>query len=216
MGPFEEHIREAIAVNRERAALYARATDGASNGVFRRFIVMQHVVLPFARWFDWRARRYEAAGVPLLSSIFESMSKVPEICLTAGEKQGDDGWSPDTRAMRRALLAAFRDGGFGGAAKRADDELRLLAARPWRDCMLRHQLESIVRLCTVGPDNIRDAIARGLSSPEPLLRRLLYFHLRGVSGSLFLDRPALPLQRKGIPILERDLPVVSPRPHAND
>lgn len=215
MGPFEQHIREAIALNRERAALYARATNGASNRVFRRFIFLEYAVLPFARWFDRRSRGYESAGVPLLSSVFESMSKVPEICLSA-EMHDDDGWSPRPRAIRRALLVAFRDGGFEGVARRAEEELRDLAVRPWRDCMLRHQLESIVRLCTVAPENVREAIARGLPSPEPLLRRLFFFHLRGVSGSVWLDRPALPLQRKGVPILERDLPVVRPRPDANE
>lgn len=215
MGPFEAHVREAIEVNRRRASHYAALTGGRSGRVFRRYLFAERFVLPFAAWFDRRAAPYEAAGVPLLSSVFESMK---DIAPATGvlEPRGDDGWSPDVRAMVQKLTFAFRTRGFEGLSIAADECLQTLSARPWRDCMLRHQLESLRRAANVSPINVQRAIERGLPSPERLIGRFLRFHLQGVRIAPLVDRPALPLQLRGVPILENDLPQVAPWPAGDD
>nr|MBA2571563.1 hypothetical protein [Gemmatimonadota bacterium] len=72
-GAFETHLREAIALNRERLPLYAQLTDGASLPISRRLIRAELLALPLARYFDRRAQPYERAGIPLLSEAFVSM-----------------------------------------------------------------------------------------------------------------------------------------------
>jgi hypothetical protein len=211
VGPFETHIREALELNRHRAAYYASLTSGASNAVFRRYMLAERTVLPAAMWFDWRARPYHSAGVPLLSSVFVSMSAVPQLSRPV-ERRSDDGWSPDVTHMVSTLRSSSQSAGFEGLARAADVCLQVLADRPWRDCMLRHQIESLRRAANVSPINIDNAIGKGLRSPEPLLRQFMRFHLHGVRLAPWLDNRALGLQVRGITILANDLPHVPPWP----
>lgn len=205
VGPFEAHIREALELNRERAAWYAALTNGGSNVVFRRYLLAERAVLPAAAWFDRRSARYHSAGVPLLTSVFVTMQTVPALAGAAAPRT-DAGAAPNVRRIVRELRSAFRDEGFEGLARAADESVQALADRPWRDCMLRHQLESLRRLGNVSPRNVAHAMELGLPSPGPLLRRFVRFHLQGVRFARWIDRPALPLQLRGIPILENDLP----------
>ncbi|HEY0159251.1 MAG TPA: hypothetical protein VGF28_18335 [Thermoanaerobaculia bacterium] len=205
VGPFEAHIREALELNRERAAWYASLTNGASNVVFRRYLLAERAVLPAAAWFDRRSAPYHSAGVPLLSSVFVSMQTVPALTGAAAPRTGD-GTAPNVRRIVRALRSAFRAGGFDGLARAADESVQALAERPWRDCMLRHQLESLRRLGNASPRNVSHAVELGLPSPERLLRRFVQFHLQGVRFAPWIDKPALRLQLRGVPILENDLP----------
>jgi hypothetical protein len=215
VGPFEAHIREALHLNRQRARYYAAITNGASNVVFRRYIFSERAVLPAAAWFDRRSAPYHAAGVPLLSSVFVSMGAVPDLT-GAIEPRHDDGWSPDVVRIVRNLRSAFRRGGFCKLAQASDECLQTLADRPWRDCMLRHQVESLRRVANVSPINVRHSISLGLASPEPLLNQLVRFHLQGVRLAPWLDKPALPLQVSGVAVLANDLPHIPPWPESWD
>lgn len=210
-GPFESHVREAIAFNRVRAQHYAALTGGLSDGVFRRYLIAETLVLPFAAWFDRQAAPYEEAGVPILSSVFESMQSVPPLSGTR-EPQKDDGWSPHSREMARKLESAFRANGFHALAKTTNDCLHLLAMRPWRDCMLTHQIESLRRVANVSPVNLQAATCAGMLRPEGLIRCFVRFHLRGVRAASWVDKPALQLQLLGFPILANDLPHITPWP----
>lgn len=78
--------------------------------------------------------------------------------------------------------------------------------------MVRHLLESALRLCTVAPDLARQAVELSLPDPGRLHARLLRMHLWGLSGAARLDRRAWPLQCRGLPILAQDLPPIPPRP----
>jgi hypothetical protein len=211
VGPFETHIREALKLNRHRAAYYASLTSGASNAVFRRYMLAERAVLPAAAWFDWRARLYHSAGVPLLSSVFVSMSAVPQLTQSV-EPKGDCDWSPDVTQMVSTLRSSFQSASFQGLAQAADACLQVLADRPWRDCMLRHQIESLRRAANVSPVNIDHAIGKGSRSPESLLRQFVRFHLHGVRLAPWLDDRAVDLQVRGIAISENDLPHVAPWP----
>lgn len=212
-GPFETHVREAIALNRRRSRLYASMTEGQSNIVFRRYIAAERLTLPAAIWFDRAAAPYEHAGVPLLSAVFEPMSSAPAMHMNVLPPRQSDDWSPNAGRMAHSLASAFRRNRFAGVSALADELLNELAVRPWRDCMLRHQVESVLRLSNVSPRNIRQAVESRMESPERLLRRLFWFHLQGVRLAPWLDKPALRLQLLGIPILENDLPSISPWPN---
>src|SRR5215207_3680309 len=77
VGPFEHHLREAIALNRERAPRYAALSDGASRPISRGLIAAEYLLLPVARWFDRRAASYHRAGIPLLEDLFVPMALTP-------------------------------------------------------------------------------------------------------------------------------------------
>jgi hypothetical protein len=107
---------------------------------------------------------------------------------------------------------AYRAEGYGGAGDVLSGELERLRGGPGAHHMVRHLIESALRLCTMAPNLARHAIELGLPDPGRLHARLLRMHLWGLSGAARLDRLAWPLQCEKLPILAQDLPPIPPRP----
>ena len=216
-GPFEHHLREAIALNRDRAPGYAALSAGASRPISRGLIAAEYLLLPVARWFDRRAAPYHRAGIPLLEDLFVPMASAPafgSLRLVEGP-DAQSGSAPHPAAIRRRVAQAYRAGAFPGAASALASELDALAGAPQVDCLVRHLLESTHRLATLAPHHIARSDERGLPSPAPLLMRLFSMHLWGLAPAAALDRRARPLQARGIAILAQDLPPIpvwSPTP----
>ena len=211
-GAFETHLREAIALNRERLPLYAQLTDGASLPISRRLIRAELLALPLARYFDRRAQPYERAGIPLLSEAFVSMQETPAFQAPAPLPPPPPVLlSPrEARKLAAAVWRAHRRNGFGGASQALKQALGSLAAFPCYACMLRHMLESALRIANLAPDHAAVAQQAGLPSPAALSRRLFWVHLMALGQSASLDRQAAPLQAVGIPIVCQDVPPIPP------
>ena len=208
-GPFERHLREAIALNRERAPRYAALSGGASRIISRRLIAAEYALLPVARWFDRRAAPYHRAGIPLLESLFESMTLAP--AFAAAEVTGRSVTKLPrlrTAPIKRRVWRAYRDGTFKEAAKALESELSQLASSPASNALVRHLLASAQRVATLAPGHESLALERGLASPTPLLARLFRLHLLGLRTAAALDWRAHPLQSSGIAILAQDLPPI--------
>lgn len=211
MGPFERHLREAIALNRDRAPRYEALSRGASRAISNALIGAEVGLLPVARWFDGAARPYHAAGIPILEDLFVPMANAPsfqESRLMSAAAQVVSWKRPS--AIRQRVRRAYRAGSFPAATAVLEEELTSLAVDPETNCMLRHLLESARRLTVLAPEHVARARARGLRSPAPLLGRLLSLHLWALRAANALDRRALPLQRRGIAILAQDLPRIPP------
>ena len=208
-GAFEGHLREAIALNRDRAPRYAELSGGASLPVSRRLIAAETLLLPVARWFDRRAEPYHRAGVPLLAALFVPMAQAPAYGSVAAVV-GVTGKRADVRpgTIRRRVGRDHRDGAFPAAAAALEREVAALSDAPEYDCLVRHLLESALRLATLAPDLVALALEQGLPSPAPLLARLFRLHLWGLGPAASLDRRARPLQARGITILAADLPPI--------
>ena len=78
--------------------------------------------------------------------------------------------------------------------------------------MLRHLVESALRVANVAEHHAALAEAAGLPSPRRLLSLLLQMHLWGFSFAARLDDEAAPLQAAGLPILCQDVPAITPYP----
>jgi len=200
-------MHDAIALNETRAPLYASLSDGASRPISRRLIMAERVLLPVARWFDRRARRWERAGIPMLEEIFVPMVTAPAFAERGRELRAA---GPRVRAarVRRVIVRHYRDTGFEGAALALREAIHPMRADPGADCLVRHLLESAHRLTVLAPGYIVTAGERGLSSPHRLLALLLHLHLWGLGFAEDLDARARPLQARGIPILAQDLPPI--------
>lgn len=210
VGYFERHLRDAIALNRERAPRYAALSGGASRPISRALIAAELLIVPLARWFDRRAAPYEHAGVPLLESLFVPMSAAPPFIDRPLSHRESGQHSPRPRGIRRRVVTAFRADWFPAAADALATELAALASEPGMNCLVRHLLESAYRLSRLAPVHVAAARARGLRSPAPLLARLLHLHLWALGPARVLDRWARPLQARGIAILAQDLPPIPP------
>ncbi len=209
VGHFERHLRDAIALNRERAPAYAALSSGASRPISRALIASERLMLPVARWFDRRAVPYEGAGVPLMESLFVPMSGAPPFLPVrpAGLRESG-GVPPKPAAIRRRLVEAYRRRSFAGAADALAIEIAALDSATGVDCLLRHLLESAYRLSQLAPVHAAAAEEQGLDSPVPLLAFLLRMHFWTLGPAAMLDRQAAPLQARGIAILAQDLPPI--------
>lgn len=198
---------EAIALNEARAPRYSSLTGGASLAISRRLILSERALLPVARWFDRRTRRWECAGIPILGEIFVPMDTAPAFAERGSEIRGH-GNAPLDGTVRHRVMRAYRDAGFAGAALALRAAIDALSAEPGMDCLMRHLLESAYRLAMLAPRQIDGARERGLASPRWLLSLLLRLHLWGLGRARDLDARARPLQARGIPILAQDLPPI--------
>ncbi len=208
-GPFEHHLREAIALNRERAPRYAARSARASRPISRQLIAAEYMLLPVARWFDHRAAPYHRAGIPLLEALFVPMALAPafgSVQLANDDRSKEPRARP--RAIRRRVEAAYRSGAFTGAAPALAGEVASLAVAPHADCLVRHLLESAHRVATLAPGLAARCEEHGLPSALPLLERLFRMHLWGLAPAAALDRRARPLHARGVAILVQDLPPI--------
>ncbi|HEU0014835.1 MAG TPA: hypothetical protein VFQ45_14205 [Longimicrobium sp.] len=211
----ERHVREAIALNRERMPRYAALTGGRSAPISRRLIRTEQLTGVVARYVDWRARPFQRAGIRIVCDDFVPMAHTPAFRERVPDPPPLSAFAPaDARRIRRAVKQALRVGGFPAASAALEVEIARFSTTPAFHCMLRHLLESALRASSQAPRYAAQARALGLRSPEGLSRMLLDLHLTGLGEAAALDRRAAPLQSEGIPILCQDVPPIPP--HADD
>lgn len=209
---FAEHLEEAIRLNGERLPLYSRLTGGESERISRRLIRWERLALPLARWVDRRARPWQARGIPVVADDFVPMAGTPEF-----RERSPDPPLPlsefrpaDARRIRRSLARAQKSGGFSGVAAALREELTVLEATPCYHCMLRHMLESMLRIALLAPRHAAEAAAAGMRTTAGLSRLLLRLHLLTLTEAVKLDALAAPIQARGIPIVCQDVPPIPP------
>lgn len=209
---FERHLRDAIRLNRERAPRYAELSGGHSRSVSRQLIATEVLLLPLARWFDRRARPFHRAGVPVMAALFVSMDTTPPFADELANPPTGPAPRYPAATTGKKIWNAYLAGGHEAAGEVLRAELERLRNEPTAHHMVRHILESALRVCAVAPDLARQALGTGLPDPDRLHARLLRMHAWGLGGAARLDRRAWPLQCRGLPILAQDLPPIPPRP----
>lgn len=210
-GPFEAHLREAIAVNRRRSREYAKLTNGRSLTVTLPLIASEYLLIPVARWFDRRTASYHAAGVPVLDAVFVAVGEPTTVAVSLAPRVTD---LPDQKQrpdVNRQLRKCSRDRDIDAFRSSVEHELLRLTCRA-TDAMRRHTLESMRRVLTVLGPLEEMAKAQLLSSPVPLLQLLLRQHVWSMPAADWLDDRARPLQCQGIPVLAADLPMIAAWP----
>lgn len=207
----ERHMREAAALNRERMPLYAALTDGRSRAISRRLIWAERLAIPVAWYVDRRARPFQRAGIPVVCDDFVPVADTPAFQERSDDPPPLSAFAPsDPRRIRRALGRAQRDGGFPAVSAAVAGELQRLQGAPHFHCMLRHLLESALRVSSQAPLYEEQARRLGLRSPGGVSRMMLDLHLAALGEAARLDRRAAPLQAQGIPILCQDVPPIPP------
>lgn len=211
MGEFVKHLADAIVVNRARKPIYAALTDGRSKRLSTALIWFERGSIPLAAWTDWRAKRFNARGIPIVKDDFVSMERIraPETPPRYRRRASDA-----ELATLRTLVAGYAaDLGrtiaasdFDAAAAASHGALleieRLEEAWQAHLCMSRHFVESI-GLCAL---NAPRYAAASDGATVPLSRLLLSsqrFGLRFVAG---FDRMAQEIHALGAGMLLNDVP----------
>lgn len=213
----EIHLREAAHLNRERMPRYSALTGGRSRGISRRLIWTERLAIPVAWYVDWRARSFLRAGIRVTCDDFVPMAHTPAFRERMPDPPPLSAFVPsDPRRIRRTVGAAYRSGGFPAASIAIEREIGQLHARPAVHCMMRHLLESALRISNQATVYEAQARERGLRSPAGVSRLMLNLHLSTLGGAAELDRRAAPLQAEGIPIICQDVPPIPPTADAPD
>ncbi len=213
-GCFTEHVRDAIALNEARRAVYSEMSGGRSQLVSTVMISSEYLLLPVAAAFDLRAYPLQQAGIPIMCDELVSMDGVAALEGFVTTKQRPALVDTlDAGAVRDAAQRAYRTGGFGALSLYLEGALHALEAAPDYLCMTRHILESALRASNLAEGHARAARERRLwwSRPERLSWDFISTHLEGLPAAHFTDRLAAPLQEDGIPIICHDVPPIPPR-----
>ena len=79
-------------------------------------------------------------------------------------------------------------------------------------CMVRHLLESMLRISNLAPIHEREATELGLPPTRDLSWTLVRMHTLVLTEAVEVDGLAAPLQAEGLPIICRDVPPIPPLP----
>jgi hypothetical protein len=209
MGPFEEHLRDAIRINRERLPLYSKMSEGSSLSVSRALVLSETLSIPFAKIPDLWSLPFRKRGIPIVELEFISMEKTPGFSNQILKVNAGHFLPRSGSLLALKLFSVFITKGFSGACDSIKKEIHSLENEPDYHPMLRHVLESMLRISTLAPVHRRKAKEKGLFfSPLPLSIHLYLSHLSALPFSTWLDRKAAPLHARGIPIIRNDVPPI--------
>ncbi len=213
MGPFEEHLRDAISINTKRAPLYSDLSGGRSDSVSRWVVLSERIALPLCRVPDLWGRKFLDFGVPIVKEEFMPMETIPEFreTLPFAPASLRDFEPRHGNSIGAKILRGYRTGGFSEAANVAGGELKSLEADPTFHPMLRHLLESVVRVCNLAPLHEKRRLELSIPDSTIGLSKWLFFsHFSAFQFASWIDSKAAPLHAEGLPILHQDVPHIPP------
>lgn len=210
MGYFANHIVEALKINWNRSFKYARLTYGLSLPVSFFLMSTEVAILPVAFFFDWRGKKWNAMGLPVMEKDFISMAETPSFkahFLNPSTKEKFLVYPVETwnKQLRKLVSRKQYKQGYEEAQK----YIKLLRdSERGSHFLLKHLLESIQRSIVLTVIMHKKV---PLSYQEKFLKyrkNFILFQIFGLSCFQFVDRLAFSLQKKGVPIVIQDVPSI--------
>lgn len=202
-----KHIVDAIVLNIKRTFPYAKVSNGLSLPVSLTLIFSELLTVPTALIFDLWARRYQRFGFTLLEEEFVDMELAPSFRQETSKRPRS--FQLFKVPLRRLFNSAIRCDWkkFIEVLEVSFNEIKHSGACT---SMLLHVVESALRCAYYANVNESRFRKAGIKTPKALYRSLLIAHLSAIPTSSVLDLLAYPVQRRGVPILDQDLPPVWP------
>lgn len=205
-GCFSDHLHESILINSLRSPLYHKLTNGRTDKIFKTLIRSERLSLFFARYFDFKARAYHKAGVPLFCDEFMPMNATSEFeferRIIPSEEFGYFDWQSYQIRLNKAVK--LRD--IESIKSISMEAIKSLNDFPSYYCMTRHMFESIYRFAYYAPIQEEASLIHGLKSSMSLSIKAIKLQLRSIDTSYKIDQWSAPIQKEGIPILCAELP----------
>ena len=112
-------------------------------------------------------------------------------------------------AIVASILKGYRRGGFAGAEGVAGQELDALGSDHTFHSMLRHLLESVVRVSNLAPLHEKRRLELSIRGSTLGLSKWMFFsHFSAFQFATWIDAKAAPLHAEGLPILYQDVPPI--------
>ncbi len=210
---FSGHVRDAIAVNKKRAAYYAAVSSGHTRKLSRRYMAMEYCLLPLAALFDRWAARLNQQGIPALLEDFVPMSDI-KAADTKPEHTGilDASGIAEFRQLLRSyddqVTSAARKKNFAqvqAAATEALGNLRRLEAS--YNCNLSLTIH-LVESAGLAAKNAQRLNLQHQGRADNSYRAFILLQNAGVNMFSRIDIEAQVFHSRGIGIITNYLPVI--------
>lgn len=205
-GHFTNHVKESIAINKERRPFYHTLTNGKSDEAYRRLISVERLILPSAAIYDFRASYFQKRGVPVLENEFRPMNPSPTFDPSQRKIPAEVIKDIPWKDYRSELQALVKNRDREKLLSRSLEIINEMKTQPEYWCLTRHLVESVYRFAWFLPERERAAKEKGIRSPAKLLWEVMDYHLLGFSRFVRIDRLSAPVQKEGIPLLCSELP----------
>jgi len=209
-GFFEQHLRDAIVINRQRAAAYVALAGWPARLLAFLLIGSEWLTLPLARYFDRRARPFNQAGIPVVQNDFVDMADIrPQDAPPLYRSQASRAQRKQLRqaliTLQRTTLPLLDKHAFSELADEVAATLRYVQTLEQQaQChfaMTVHLLESL----GLAAFNAT-AYVRADAACLPLCRQLVGIQLRLLTGGLVYDRLAQRCHIRGAAVVLNDVP----------
>jgi hypothetical protein len=200
---FQGHIKESIAINKNRKKIYSKLTQGKSNRIFNELITYERLTLLPAAIYDLKALKYQKKGMDLFCKEFLPLvqTPVPEI------KIPQETFSLfDWKFHKKKIVQALNTQNAKIVKEVTLEALVELKSQPNYYCLTRHFIESIYRFAHFVPLRRSEAAARGLKDPAKFMFSLMRIQALGLMGSIGIDLKSQPIQESGIPMICAEMP----------
>lgn len=209
----EQHLKDAMMLNRARLEKYSVLTHGASEEISHRLLGFEFLGLFPSAFLDGQAESFQKEGISIVCDELVAMSTVPEfVPKSASVPEPLSRFVPlSPEDISAEIESAYEKESFSGVSKATQKWLAVANQAPSYHCLMRHFLDSIVRAANLAPLHIAQAQKLGETrSPANLSWEFIKMELFGLSQMESIDELAAPIQAQGIPILCQDVPVIPP------
>ncbi|MCP4135127.1 MAG: hypothetical protein GY754_29425 [bacterium] len=213
---FQVHLEEAIVKNTIRKTEYARWAETKSIPasqalqVSESLIAMEELSLPIAKIIDKQAIPWQEAGLSIVCHEFVSMDLAPDYS-ESWTAPAYSRTSQTNNTYAADLRTAYYQGGFSGLSTKLEEIMTAVDAADADkryNCMLRHTLESMLRISNKAEEHAQMAAAAQMESTASFSWAILQLHLDTLDQVIELDDLAAPFHTQGIPIICQDVPVI--------
>lgn len=203
---FKNHVKESIAINKDRKKLYSKLTDGKSDRVFGELIAYERLTLIPATFYDLKVLKYQKEGIDLFCKEFLPLNHSPM------QDEAPRNFPQETfsiinwKQIQRNTSLALDSGDVAEVKKVSLQALVELQSQPSYYCLTRHFIESIYRFAHFLPLRRAQAKAKGLKDPKNIIFSVMKTHTQGLRGSFAIDVKSRPIQENGIPMICAEMP----------
>ncbi|MFP5520011.1 MAG: hypothetical protein ACLGGX_08920 [Bdellovibrionia bacterium] len=206
---FTRHLREAIVINNERSAEYQKLTQNQSTEITHRLVMMEKGLLLGAYLVDKLATYWQDNQIPMICNDFIEMSLTPASQTSYADRaplQPIPEISLNSYQSKVSTLLKKND--FNSIEEITEAHLAVLSLEPRAHCLVRHFLESILRISYHTPKYIEQARNKNIQSPRWLLKTVIKNHLPLLAEAKEIDNLALKFQKQHVPIVCQDVPPI--------
>lgn len=208
--PIKKHMKEAKIINRERAALYSKLTNGRSLPLSYELITMENLGQITTSNLDQKAKIYVDNGIGLFNDDLIDMSRTPKFSSTFRNNDYPTVRRKfDINPIREKWLDLIKRDEVQYIYDEAVDLIEHGVLKETnQNCLTRHFIESIARSLLNMEEYRTKAMIFDLDDPKPIIISFLKLQIKTLGWAQSLDNRAFPIQKNNIPLFCQDVPPI--------